>query len=161
MVKTCPRCQKEFVARRRSKYCSKECGWRSKAGQPVLAARGVNRKPLTQRSCKHCGTSFWPDNARQHWCLECGPDDFFRKLLYRYGLSKQEYDFLLTKQNGTCALCEKKPQVVDHDHKTDKIRGLLCHGCNSALNRVEVFGWVAKAFAYLLQDLGLKARYRR
>lgn len=51
------------------------------------------------------------------------------------GWNKELYDETLRKQNGLCAVCEKlmNPPVRDHDHKTDKARGLLCHPCNKML----------------------------
>lgn len=65
------------------------------------------------------------------------------KLQYRYGLTKEDYDYLLIKQNGCCAICStnnpssksKKHKYfsVDHCHETGRIRGLLCATCNSAI----------------------------
>jgi Recombination endonuclease VII len=56
--------------------------------------------------------------------------------LTRYGISPAEYDALLAKQNGACAICRRRPKgrlCVDHCHVTGRIRGLLCHSCNLAL----------------------------
>lgn len=58
-----------------------------------------------------------------------------------YGMIQAEYDAMLEKQHGKCACCGRSnsksgryaPLFVDHDHKTGKIRGLLCHQCNIAL----------------------------
>jgi hypothetical protein len=61
-----------------------------------------------------------------------------------YDLSLEEYARMLHAQNYVCAICEQpetrlggdgKPVSlhVDHDHKTDKVRALLCYKCNSAL----------------------------
>lgn len=61
-----------------------------------------------------------------------------------YGLTKEQYEELLEKQGGVCAICGQ-PEMrttkagvamllhVDHCHNSGKIRGLLCHKCNSAL----------------------------
>lgn len=51
-----------------------------------------------------------------------------------YGITIDDYNKLLKHQNGVCAICGQFPDdgilVVDHNHKTNKIRGLLCHKCN-------------------------------
>ncbi|MDL4817210.1 endonuclease domain-containing protein [Actinomadura opuntiae] len=38
---------------------------------------------------------------------------------------------LFEDQHGLCALCTSPPHIIDHDHSTDLIRGLLCRACNS------------------------------
>ena len=54
-----------------------------------------------------------------------------------YGISKAEYIRMLLDQEGVCAICKqpptKKELAVDHDHKTNKVRGLLCIPCNLGL----------------------------
>jgi len=46
---------------------------------------------------------------------------------------------LKKEQNFGCAICgiteeeTKKSFCVDHDHKTGKVRGLLCNNCNHGL----------------------------
>jgi len=57
------------------------------------------------------------------------------QLWYRYGLTQTDYLALRKKQGGKCAICGKKQWklVVDHSHKTGKIRGLLCGRCNHLL----------------------------
>ena len=61
---------------------------------------------------------------------------------YRYGITKEEYNNLLLSQSNKCAICEIKfgngiKIVVDHNHKTDKVRGLLCSNCNFAIGLVK------------------------
>lgn len=58
------------------------------------------------------------------------------KLRQRYGIGLEEYKEMLANQGGLCAICRGKrsyPLDVDHDHKTGKIRGLLCKMCNHRL----------------------------
>lgn len=67
-----------------------------------------------------------------------------RRRQRRFGLQIGKYDALLDKQNNMCAICNK-PEILqcsdgtiqalqaDHDHKTNKIRGLLCSRCNRGL----------------------------
>jgi Recombination endonuclease VII len=72
------------------------------------------------------------------------------QLKHLYGISPAEYDALLAKQGGTCAICRKRPKgrlCVDHCHLTGTVRGLLCNGCNSAL------GWLKDDQASLVAAL--------
>lgn len=65
------------------------------------------------------------------------------QLLRNYNITLREYRELLKQQNNVCKICNKTntkkfknkitPLVVDHDHRTGKVRGLLCNKCNSAL----------------------------
>jgi hypothetical protein len=59
-------------------------------------------------------------------------------LKHRYNLSLEDWNNLLIKQNGACAICKEVPESpeclkVDHDHETNVVRGLLCNGCNTGL----------------------------
>lgn len=64
-------------------------------------------------------------------------------LLRNYGLTQKDFDLLLEKQGGTCAICKGESRVirpglcVDHNHSTGKVRGILCHKCNVALGTLE------------------------
>lgn len=52
----------------------------------------------------------------------------------RYGLTQQAYEQLKINQTHKCKICGcVRKLVVDHDHKTGNIRGLLCASCNQAL----------------------------
>ncbi len=84
--------------------------------------------------------------------------DYQRHTERKFGISRAEYDALLEAQGGVCAIC-KQPSVtgkrlhVDHDHKTEIVRGILCHHCNSGLG--QFFDSVERlndAAAYLLQE---------
>jgi len=56
-----------------------------------------------------------------------------------YGLSVDDYNAIFAEQQGKCAICGrhqqklKKGLVVDHNHKTGEVRGLLCFRCNNGL----------------------------
>jgi len=60
-------------------------------------------------------------------------------LIYKFGISQEDYDSLLLSQGGKCAICKRLqtdfPQAfaVDHDHMTKNIRGLLCARCNTGI----------------------------
>jgi Autographiviridae endonuclease VII len=53
----------------------------------------------------------------------------------RYGITSQEYAVWFVMQDGSCGSCGKSGErlVVDHDHETGKIRGLLCQACNKGI----------------------------
>lgn len=61
-----------------------------------------------------------------------------KKRYAKIGISEEGFQELLRRQHGRCAICRAKPKdgirlAVDHDHKTGKVRGLLCKHCNQAL----------------------------
>ena len=53
-------------------------------------------------------------------------------LLKKFGITVAQYEELLAKQGGTCALCDKTAETegralaVDHDHVSGEVRGILC-----------------------------------
>ena len=61
----------------------------------------------------------------------------------KFGISLEEYNQMLEKQNHRCAICGrhesefKRKLDVDHDHETGKNRGLLCNNCNTNLGHYE------------------------
>jgi hypothetical protein len=65
------------------------------------------------------------------------------KLKYTFGITREDYDSLLKSQEKKCAVGKthysnlKRVLSVDHNHKTGKIRGLLCSSCNLALGHVK------------------------
>ena len=86
------------------------------------------------------------------------------RLMREYGLCKNDYNNIFEKQDGLCAICGDKINSifmehnknncvhVDHDHKTKKIRGLLCHNCNIFLgNARDNIKILSSAIKYLEQ----------
>lgn len=75
----------------------------------------------------------------------------------QYNLSLTDYNKKLLEQNHKCAICDcdeteafKGLLFVDHCHTTKKIRGLLCHHCNTALGKFRDSPKIlAKAIQYL------------
>lgn len=68
-----------------------------------------------------------PDNAR---------DNYYRR---NYGITLNQYNELLEKQNHCCAICKRHESefktnlAVEHNHKTKEIQGLCCTYCNRNL----------------------------
>lgn len=68
----------------------------------------------------------------------------------KYGMSPEDYARLLSLQGGQCAICQRSTKlVIDHCHKSKKVRGLLCNSCNGALGHVEKVVWLSSAIRYL------------
>lgn len=68
---------------------------------------------------------------------------FATNIKTRFGITTDEYESMLKKQKGGCAICEMKHNhkrrfCVDHCHKTNKVRGLLCNGCNTGVGFYEL-----------------------
>lgn len=74
--------------------------------------------------------------------------EYFNRIASVYGIGVDEFLDLFEAQGHKCAICRcdlvlfssrrsEKP-VVDHDHKTAAVRGILCHPCNVAV------GWLEK-----------------
>lgn len=97
-----------------------------------------------------------------YWCKPChgqwqktkyGYDSEYREqkrkkwrennLMKKYGLTPLQYDLKSRFQHDACAIC-RTPAVefehrlcVDHNHKTGKVRGLLCDNCNMIVGVLE------------------------
>lgn len=87
--------------------------------------------------CKECRREYDQQNSEQRLKVY---------LWNEYGMTLVEYELMLKSQDGVCAICEQpetkrhqsgkiKRLSVDHDHKTSKIRGLLCDICNRGLGQ--------------------------
>lgn len=86
-----------------------------------------------------------------------------RELKRTYGLTIEEYNLLLRLQNYVCAICRRsevartstkhrtRTLAVDHCHLTQKIRGLLCHKCNTGIGN---FNDSAQLLQAAIQYLG-------
>lgn len=94
--------------------------------------RNANRDRVNelQRLGYHQRRKNDPRYKRQQWIatLRC-----------RYGLESGEFDRLLIEQAGRCAICGAPliRALVDHNHETGKVRGLLCDGCNLCVGHLE------------------------
>lgn len=80
----------------------------------------------------------------------------FYVVKYKYGVTQEIYDEMLIDQNFSCAICEihvsnlKRRLVIDHCHKTNKVRGLLCSKCNIGLGHFnDNIKSLSKAIGYL------------
>ncbi|MFE5092072.1 endonuclease VII domain-containing protein [Streptomyces sp. NPDC056638] len=102
-------------------------------------------KPKTgYRECAQCGKNraerFFT-SKRGKVCLTCRKNkrraaSRNTRIMATYGLSNEEYETILAYQGDRCAICletRRTNLAVDHCHKTEAIRGLLCARCNGQL----------------------------
>lgn len=138
--------------------CCTGCG----VDKPVSA---FSRRPngLPRSRCKPClseATMQWRDRNQDR-----ALDAHLRRT---FGITLAAYQELLVAQGGVCAVCGQPPTValgiptrrqgravrprlvVDHDHETGEVRGLLCSPCNRGLGFLgDTADGVRRALAYL------------
>ena len=93
-----------------------------------------------------------PERAREHYNKSnrkrlADPEHLRRKradaMLRAYGLTMAAFATLLESQGGVCAICQGPPNGpgkrfhVDHCHDSNKVRGLLCGKCNTAIGLLD------------------------
>ena len=84
-----------------------------------------------------------------------------------YGITEEQYNEMLQKQNGVCRFCKKSPEdnkqrlAVDHCHDTGKVRGLLCSTCNLGLGYFnDNIALLSEAILYLQEHVPDNLRLR-
>jgi len=119
---------------RKSKYCpscketlSIECFGKNRSSYDGFTAY-----------CSVCHNIKGKESVKKHW----GNSRHYH-LVRKYGITAKDADDILHKQGDVCALCLcipnknlRVPWHVDHDHKTGKVRGILCHHCNTGLGNL-------------------------
>lgn len=79
-----------------------------------------------------------------------------------HGIDVNNYEMMFKAQNNLCAICgfEETRRLrgkvmrlcIDHDHKTGKVRALLCHSCNTGLGKfMDSPDLLTKAAIYLME----------
>jgi len=73
----------------------------------------------------------------------------------RYNITIEEYERMAKDQSNMCKICNKNTKlVVDHCHKSNKVRGLLCQGCNLGLGAFkDNYNNLNKAITYLMESV--------
>jgi len=101
--------------------------------------------------------------SKNNVCADCKSEHYrIYDLRKKYGITPEWFDEKLAEQGGRCAICGGSPSkgdkhlAVDHNHSKgfgpEAVRGLLCHHCNTALERFESDpDWASRATAYLLR----------
>lgn len=115
-IKICKLCGNEFNQKTSEKYCP-ECI--KQHGNGIVCSRKRYQRD-------HKATINLHNRIRNSW--------------QKFNFTLDNYNTLTIKQKDRCAGCGEalqynKPNAVhvDHDHTTNKARGLLCHSCNTSL----------------------------
>lgn len=121
----------------------------SKADQTAQAEK-YPQKEFREKPCRHCGETFKPKAPSELYCSdECKDSGYSTAYLKRvYGITLLDYNTMFESQGGVCKICgdegflmdserHKIKLVVDHNHITGAVRGLLCHNCNRALGLLQ------------------------
>ncbi|MGH2776528.1 MAG: endonuclease VII domain-containing protein [Actinomycetota bacterium] len=81
--------------------------------------------------CKRCHNQVVRSNRLKHY----GSTRSFH-LTRRCRVDATQVAWIILQQGGVCALCGTgKPEHVDHDHQTKRVRGILCFNCNRGLGK--------------------------
>lgn len=135
------------MGRRRSKklFCTR-CG--------VVAKRLVNGIPI--RMCDDC-----LGHTLAGWSDHTSSRGWEARMKSKYGITPEEHARRYLDQRGLCAICRDPERsgrkadgtgglVVDHNHDTGAVRGLLCARCNSAIGLLgDNTDWLHSAIWYL------------
>lgn len=128
-MKVCSKCRTEKSADQFHKNKAKKDGLQPyckpchRAMIDAWQSRNVERVRLTTKGW----TSRHADFVKKH----CE-----RRRLKKYGITSEQYRDLLAQCGGKCMICRRQPDKtidIDHCHKTGRVRGLLCNGCNTGL----------------------------
>lgn len=125
--------QKEYRAKKKAE------GWKQPDYLSKEARREYNR---TYREKRFAADPEWQTRYNKTRPKRTYPYRREEYLKSTYGISLEDFDRMFDEQNGRCAICPRELQRggkmthVDHCHKTGKVRGLLCHGCNTSLGKL-------------------------
>lgn len=91
-------------------------------------SRNKDSKENKCKRCRKAKNNLWYKQNKEKHAKSSLPASIKR----RFGISIEEYKSKL--QNNTCSICKSNTDLVlDHNHITSKIRGVLCRKCNAAL----------------------------
>lgn len=89
-----------------------------------------------RRECKECSRKIAEEQNKKNSMSGKTREDGLRR---RFNIGVEEYDELFRSQDFKCAICKREKKEseanfhVDHDHVTNKVRGILCGQCNRAI----------------------------
>jgi hypothetical protein len=96
------------------------------------------RKNGLQNECKDCRLAYGRKRDAKPEMIIRRKERWHKK---QFGLTAMRYSEMLAEQDGKCAICgyqpapDKRALAIDHDHKTGKVRSLLCGPCNRGIGQ--------------------------
>lgn len=109
----------------RKEHCGGWCRscYNHKGRRALRATCHPERLHVAKGLCQRCYNELPENKAR----------DIHRRRVHKYKLTEEQYTSILSRQGWRCAICRSVPDSVDHDHKTNKVRGVLCRLCNTGI----------------------------
>lgn len=116
-------------------------GYKSEGYEVPSRTKGARRtyaqeqyaKRKASGNCVYCGVTARPGGVI---CQGCQDESIWKARKRKYGIERDEFYALLEKQDQRCAICSvliDESAHVDHDHRTQDVRGLLCGHCNRGI----------------------------
>lgn len=131
------------------------CRSASSARQREQRAERIKRFDPSDPSVQHGRHSSYVLGCRCDMCKSANSDARKKSV---YGLLPGQYDDAVKSRNGNCDICgpTDKKLMVDHDHASGEVRGLLCNNCNTALGKfMDDVGLLLAAIRYLQDPPGI------
>ena len=140
---------------RKCKWCDKPVkkyylngkfkGYLKTCGSEECLQKAYHNKNMLQKKryckekiCEICGSKYIAQCSSSRWCKNCIPNKHSRTIYERYRLLPKQEEQLKQMNKGICPICNKrKASVIDHNHKTGKVRGYICSKCNLGLHFIE------------------------
>ena len=156
-TETCKNSNARYEKENREKMRQSRKEWTQKNKHRVNKKRQERREKTRERENELARISYHKNKSTAR----------NRQLKEKFGISIEEYDELLKKQNNKCAICESiscksgNRFAVDHDHNTGRVRGLLCLACNTSLGQFnDSQELLYKAISYLQKTTNTINKYR-
>jgi Recombination endonuclease VII len=151
----CKQCNTEYARERKLAHYKKT--------EPDTYIIRTNPAPEGYKWCRKCmrvkpNDQFYSKYIKDYLATYCKDCDQSRDTKYRYGVDTTIYNKMFEEQDGKCAICrssdtKSKSQLrfhIDHNHKTGKLRALLCACCNRGIGMFyENIDWLFAAIEYL------------
>lgn len=156
------------VGKRLRNKSKKSCG--CLMVEPTVSDAELTARLTAHRNCERCGQLRKPDdflkrgprNIPGKLCRDCQRPTWRKRTLKKYGLSSADYDQMSAQQGGVCGICGQPPSgkrtsgnrlVVDHCHRTGRVRALLCNRGNIG------FGYFQENVKILTAAIEYQKRY--